>query len=212
MLEELRSQYDGRDVHILGDITAAVLRFQHLGLIEVATPSAHDDVMFGGGLVSDRPRVRFVFGVEDKPYFHWQLGILFESLVGQLRAGWDITLVVCNDQARLSPELARLVAIHGLRVISDAMHSHSIDFSSHDGGYVALNRVEALRAIAPHVDPEDVICLMDTDVFLYGELNVDLFPRGNAMAADTIMRDPLFLGGGSTERASTCRKSWPRSA
>jgi len=208
MLEELRSQYDGRDVHILGDITAAVLRFQHLGLIEVATASGDEEVTFGGGLASDRPRARFVFGVEDKPYFHWQLGILFESLVGQLRAGWDITLVVCNDHARLSPELARLVTTHGLRVITgrNHAHSHKIDFSSHDGGYVALNRVEALRAIASHVDPEDVICLMDTDVFLYGELNADLFPRGNAMAADTIMSDPLFLGGGSTEKGIDLQK------
>ncbi|HEY0707350.1 MAG TPA: hypothetical protein VGG33_11165, partial [Polyangia bacterium] len=48
--------------------------------------------------------------------------------------------------------------------------------------------------------------LMDTDVFLYGDLRANLFPDGNAMAANNIVGDPLFLGGGGEERGVDLQK------
>ena len=209
MLAALRARYDGKNVTILADITSALFRLQQLGLIDLARRSGEEqpgeeqrDPYAADGALTEPapgPRVRFVFGIEDKPYFHWQLGILFESLVGQLGPAWDITVVVCNDHQRFSPELTRLVQVYGVRAISgqNHAHSHAIDFSAHRGGYVALNRVEALKAIAGHVDPDDVVCLMDTDLFLYGDLRPELFPAGNAVASNDIIKDRLFLGRGS---------------
>jgi len=211
MLEALRAQYDGRNVEILAGIAEALFRFHHLDLIdqplrsfeEQAAPAAADSAQS-----QQVPRVRFVFGIEDKPYFHWQLAILLESLVGRLAAGWDITVVVCNDHQRFSPELTRLIEIYGVRAVTGVNHAHShkIDFSAHSGGYVALNRVEALKVVAAYVAPEDVVCLMDTDLFLYGEMRADLFPTGNAMAANEIIDDRLFLGRGSEEHGIDLQK------
>lgn len=210
MLAVLRTRYDGRNIDVLADITSALFRFHHLGLIDLPEPSSSRDTQLMGAqaVTPPQPPVRFLFGVEDRPYFHWQLGILFESLVGQLEAGWDITVVVCNDHQRLSPELTRLVDVYGVRALTGAnhAHSHAIDFSAHQGGYVALNRVEALKVFADHVEPDDVVCLMDTDLFLYGELRPELFPTRDAMAANAIINDPLFLGQGSEERGIDLQK------
>lgn len=203
MLGVLRNCYAGDAVDMLVDLNEALFRFHHLGLIDLAAPTlgGQEDhpVVEHAPLPEHGPRVRFVFGIEDKPYFYWQLAILFESLVGQLAPGWDITVVVCNDHKMLSKELSQLIEVYGVRVITgdNHAHSHEIDFSASQGGYVALNRVEALRAIAAFVAPDDIVCLMDTDVFLYGEMQVDLFPTGNAMASNNIINDTLFMGLGS---------------
>lgn len=211
MLEALRERYDGRSVDILADVSEALFRFHHLDLIDVGLPSfeGQEPPAVADSAQSQRvPRVRFVFGIEDNPYFHWQLAILFESLVGRLAAGWDITVVVCNDHQRFSTELTRLVEIYGVRAVTGVNHAHShkIDFSAHSGGYVALNRVEALKVVAAYVAPDDIVCLMDTDLFLYGELRTDLFPTGNAMAANEIIDDRLFLGRGSEEHGIDLQK------
>ena len=210
MLAALRARYDGKNVTILGDIAAALFRFHQLDLIAVPPPGQPESAAAAdpAALARRDPRVRLLFGVEDKPYFHWQLGILFESLLGQLETGWDITVVVCNDHQDLSGELARLIAVYGVRALTgeNHAHSHEIDFSAHRGGYAALNRVEALKAIAPHVEPEDVVCLMDTDLFLYGDLRPDLFPAGNAMAWNDIISDGLFLSRGSAEQGIDLQK------
>ncbi len=202
MLNSLRARYDGEDVSMLADLSEALFRFYHLGLIELSTSSSGKQGAAAVNSVRQSEhdtRVRFVFGIEDKPYFCWQLAILFESLVGQLATGWDITVVVCNDYKSLSAELTHLLKVYGARAITGANHAHShkIDFSSGGGGYVALNRVEALKAIAAHVDPDDIVCLMDTDLFLYGNMRADIFPAGNAMASNTIINDRLFMGFGS---------------
>ena len=212
MLRELRSRFDGDDVAMLADLTEALFRFHRLGLIELATvpPKAQNGaaVEDARGLPGNAPRIRFVFGVEDLPGFHWQLAILFESLVGQLVAGWDVTVVVCNDHAEISRELARLLDAYSVRAITGTnhRHSHDIDFAGGRGGYVALNRVEALRAIAGHVAPEDVVCLMDTDLFLYGDLRPEIFPAGNAMATNAVLADERFMGFGSRERGIDLQK------
>ena len=206
MLAALRERYDGKNVTILADLTSALFRLQHLGLLDLVLPSLaeqdHTVVAFPIVATEQRPRIRFVFGIEDRPYFHWQLAILFESLVGQLGRGWDINVVVCNDHKNFSPELARLIKVYGVHAVTGDNHafSHQIDFSEQAGGYVALNRVEALKTIAPYVEPQDVICLMDTDLFLYGDLPADLFPTGNALVANEILEDRLFLGRGSEQQ------------
>lgn len=213
MLGELHARYEGEDLKMLADLTAALFRFHHLGLIELTGPTL-DRTNEGPGAVVRAPqpgtglRVRFVFGIEDKPYFHWQLAILFESLVGQLMTGWDITVVVCNDHKSLSRELIQLLDVYGVRALTgdNHAHSHKIDFSAGTGGYVALNRVEALRAIANLVEPDDVICLMDTDLFLYGEMQTDLFPKGNALVSNIIIMDKLFMGRGSEEHGIDLQK------
>lgn len=212
MLRELRGRYHGEAVGMLADIAGALLHFHGLGLIELApsVPGArHGAAAPASATTSARSRrVRFVFGIEDRPYFHWQLAILFESLVGQLPGGWDITVVVCNDHADLSPELTRLLDVYGVQAIrgTNHAHSHDIDFAGGRGGYVALNKVEALRAIAGHVEPDDVVCLMDTDVFLVGDLRDDLFPQGNALASNNILGDRLFMGFGSEEHGIDLQK------
>jgi hypothetical protein len=209
MLEVLRGRYAGDLVEILADVTAALLRFHDLSLIDLNPGDGHAMAVASDASASARgPRVRFVFGLEDLPYFHWQMGILLESLVGKVEAEWDITLVVCNDHEPLSAELVRLIDVYGVAALTgdNHAHSHKVDFSTHEGGYVALNRVEALKVIAPHVASDDVVCLMDTDLFLYGELRLDAFPRGNAMAANAIVSDPRFLGGGSEERGIDLQK------
>lgn len=212
MLRELRGRYEGEAVAMLADIADVLLQFHGLGLIELApaAPGARDGAAAPASAATSARgrRVRFVFGIEDKPYFHWQLAILFESLAGQLRDGWDITVVVCNDHAVLSLELTRLLDVYGVRAIRGTNHAHSldIDYAGGRGGYAPLNRVEALRAIAGHVEADDVVCLMDTDVFLVGELREDLFPRGNALASNNIVGDRLFMGFGSTESGIDLQK------
>jgi hypothetical protein len=205
MLEELRTRYAGEDVGVLTDVAEALLRFSSFDLLETAVEprvGRSAPTVVGSPALSTRPRVRFVFGIEDRVYFHWQLAILFESFVGQLPPGWDITIVVCNDHAALSPQLTRLLHVYGATAITGANHggSHDIDFAGGRGGYVALHRVEALKCIAGHVEPDDVVCLMDTDVFLFGEMQEDLFPTGNAMAENWIIGARPFMGFASSGR------------
>lgn len=203
MLDELRTRYDGEDINMLSDLTEVLFKFYHLGLIELTAASPGRQKASSALNTTSRPehgsRIRFVFGIEDKPYFHWQLAILFESFVGQLATGWDITVVVCNDHTKFSTELTKILTVYGAHAITgiNHAHSHKIDFSSGDGGYVALNRVEALKVIATQVEPDDIVCLMDTDLFLYGDMRDDLFPTGNAMASNNIINDRLFMGFGS---------------
>ncbi len=212
MLRTLRLRYDGNDVDMLADITETLLHFHGLGLIDLSPPALGarrgNTAAASAAARSGGRRLRFVFGIEDKAYFHWQLAILFESLLGQLPEGWDITVVVCNDHADFSPEITRLFDLYGVQSIAGTNHAHSyaIDFAAGHGGYVALNRVEALRAISGHVEADDVVCLMDTDLFLFGDLREDLFPMGNAIASNSIVGDRLFLGRGSEEHGIDLQK------
>jgi hypothetical protein len=202
LLQALRARYEGDSVAMLADVSEALLRFHRLGLIELEPPSPSGP--YGPALAGQTapnvgtPRVRFVFGIEDIPYFHWQLAILFESLSGQLPSGWDITVVVCNDHAGLSAGLERLVDVYGVHTLTGGNHAHShdIDFSAGRGGYAMLNKVEALNTVAAHVEADDIVCLMDTDVFLVGELDPDLFPARNALAANKTIGEEPFLGFG----------------
>ncbi len=212
MLAELRAQYAGAEVDVLADVAAALLAFRNFNLIETGAAAlpgradASSPVL--AAEVAGRPPVRFVFGIEDRAYFHWQLAILFESLVGQVPLGWDITVVVCNDHTSFSPQLTRLLNVYGVQALTGTNHgrSHDIDFSENRGGHVALNRVEALHAIAPYVEADDVVCLMDTDIFLYGNLREDLFPSGNALARNAMIGEQPFMSGLSCGRGIDLNK------
>jgi hypothetical protein len=212
MLEELRAQYAGEEVDVLADVATALLAFRNFNLIEttVAKLPEHGDAVTAvlAPAAYGRARVRFVFGIEDRVYFHWQLAILFESFVGQLPTGWDITVVVCNDHAALSPQLTRLLQVYSAHAVTGVNHrkSHDIDFSEGRGGHVALNRVEALNAIAAYVEADDVVCLMDTDIFLHGDLLEDLFPTGNALARNAMIGEQPFMSGVSGGRGIDLNK------
>ncbi len=198
ILAALVSRFDGDDLDILADLSAALFELQTFGLIETAAPALPaqgDPTAVVLGAPRARPAVHFVFGVEDRTYFHWQLAILFESLRGQLPPGWSVAVVVCNGHAPVSPELTAIAAAYDVLLLSGESLGdlHDIDFA--DGGerYVPLNRIEALAVIGEHIPPNDVVCLMDTDTFLFGDLQEDLFPTDNAMAKNWIISEERFF-------------------
>lgn len=80
---------------------------------------------------SSYPRRRFVQGIEDRPYFHWQLGVFLESTVGQLPPGWDVVVVVCNNHQPISEELQTVFATYGVTHFTGASpaDNHDIDFA-----------------------------------------------------------------------------------
>ena len=180
----LREQYVAADVELYVDVADAIMALHRLSL--VAWPDVE---------APRRPRVRFVMGIEDKTYFHWQLPILFESLIGQLPEGWDILVVVCNDHAPISDGLVHTFVRYGINHLTGADHpaSQHMDFASGGDHYVPLNRIEALRAVAPLLRDDDLVCLVDTDNFLYGALDLTIFPRGNALYANEIIEHTPFF-------------------
>jgi hypothetical protein len=195
----LCESFRGDDLRIMTDLNAAVLQLRQLDLLEpesLTDPrTQHAGIINPAVTQSDRPRVRLVYGVEDRPYFHWQLAILFESLVGQMPAGWEAVVVVCNNHQPISPELAEIFQTYGVTYFTGESHAdnHDMDFSGGGDRYVPVNRVEALRVLSRNSAPDDLICLMDTDIFLYGELQDDLFPRGNAMASNWIISQEKYF-------------------
>jgi len=191
MVGALRSQFEGQEAEVLADVAGALLQLQALGLVETGKP-----VIPGVDRVSDaRPPVHLVYGIEDRAYFHWQLAILFESLSGQLPPGWEVLVVVCNNHQSVSKELEHICDTYGVRYLLGAAHAdnQSVDFAGGDVRYVALNRIEALNVAGEHVAPDDLVCLMDTDTFLFGDLQEELFPTGNAMAANWIVDQNEFF-------------------
>jgi hypothetical protein len=142
-----------------------------IGGIERATPSG--------------PDTTFVIGIEDKPYFWWQTAIWLESLRDKLPAGWRTYVVVCNDGKEISPELRNILTSYDTEFARATNHASSrrIDIGWKGGDcHAALNRVEALSAAAATVRDEDLICLLDSDIFLFGDLNLDIMPKGCAAA------------------------------
>jgi hypothetical protein len=208
IIGELRSRFAAEDAVLTADVSAALFDLQALDLVRVAPRAASIGAVSSAQKVKTRPNVRFVFGIEDRPYFHWQLAILFESLVGQLPDGWDVTVVVCNDGAAFSDELVKVADTYCVRLMTGSSLGdlHSIDFAGGGERYVPLNRVEALNVIRNIVEPDDVVCLMDTDVFLYGELRQDLFPTGNAMARNWIISEEKYFSFATKDKGVSLKK------
>jgi hypothetical protein len=147
--------------------------------------------------------VKFVVGIEDRVYLHWQLAILLESLRDKLPHGWEPWVVVCNDHGPLSTDLRRLLDAYGIRWFTGANHPHrqNMDFAGGGDVYVPINRIEALNVVADHVADDDLVCLIETDIFLYKELNPSVFPRGNALFDNWIVGREVFFTHAGHEKA-----------
>jgi hypothetical protein len=184
IVDALRQRYVADDVEFYVDVTTAVLELRRLGLIGWSAVEP-----------ADRPAAKFVMGIEDNTYFRWQLPILFESLIGQLPRGWGILVVVCNDHGPLSDALLHIFETYGITYFTGINHpaNESMDFTADGRGYVPINRIEALRVVAPHVHDDDLVFLLDTDNFLYRELDPSIFPRGNALHANEIIGHAPFF-------------------
>lgn len=146
---------------------------------------------------SATPLVKFTVGIEDKQPMIWQLAVLLESLRGQVPDGWEPFVVVCNDHRPVSAALARVLSTYGARYVCAPNYPRreSVDFISGSGPYAGLNKITALEAAAPYVKATDVVCLLDTDIFLYGDLNRDLFPTGDALCENWLIAKPRFYSG-----------------
>lgn len=146
--------------------------------------------------LANSPAMTFVVGIEDKAYFHWQTAIFLESLRGKLPPGWKTFVVVCNNHQPLSAELALVLDRYDTDFTFATNHAntHLIDVG-HNGGetHAALNRVEALSAAAEKVGNSEMICLLDTDIFLYGDLNLDIVPAGCAMPRNWHIEKDVFF-------------------
>ena len=192
IVETLRDTYACDDeAELFVHVTAALQRLQGLGLLETRC-----------GERLERAPIKFVVGIEDKTYLRWQLAILCESLIGQLPNGWEILVVVCNDHQPISEELRHILDAYGVRHFTGANHPvrENMDFATGPDWYLILNKIEALRAVGEALEDDDVVCLIDTDMFLFRELDPSIFPDGNALCANWIISQERFFaeacGGG----------------
>ena len=162
----------------------ALAELSHLGFIEGLHRSALG------------PATTFAIGIEDKPYFWWQTAIFLESFRGKLPDGWRTFVVVCNNGDELSPELKRILERYGTAYAQATNHANTypIDIGK-DGGecHAALNRVEALSVAARSVGDEDLICLLDSDIFLFDGINTEIMPKGCAAARSWHIEHPKFF-------------------
>jgi hypothetical protein len=125
----------------------------------------------------------FVIGTEDKPYFRWQVALFLESFRNKLPAGWKTIVAVCNNGEPLSAELKHILESYNAPYIEARNYAKfPLDVASEVGSHHgAFNRIEALSLAATHVRDDDILCLLDNDTFLYGNLNFDVLPRGCAV-------------------------------
>jgi len=142
-------------------------------------------------------RLQFVVGIEDKQPFIWQLAVLLESLYDCLPQGWSAFVVVCNEHREISQQLRRVLDTYGSRWTTAPNYAlrRDIDLMGGEQSYAALNKVGALEAVAPFLSDDDRICLLDTDLFLYGGLNLEIFPSGDALCQNWLIEKPLFFSG-----------------
>ena len=129
-------------------------------------------------------RTTFVVGTEDKPYFWWQTALFLESFSGKLPPNWQTLFVVCNNGEPISDELKRILGSYDTQFAQARNHarSHPLDAGSsagsHHGG---LNKIQALSVASSYVGDDDIVCLLDSDTFLYRDLNPDIMPKRCAL-------------------------------
>ncbi len=199
MIRSLSERFQGDELEMMADLTTALFQMEALELLESTSLADPKKTQAGTVLLSPVVQpgrcIRIVHGIEDRPYFHWQLAIMFESLVGQMPAGWELNIVVCNNHRPISSELSHILGTYNVAHFTGESHAdnHHMDFSGGGDRYVPLNRVEALNIISQHVAPDDLVCLMDSDIFLFGDLKEDLFPSGNAMASNWIIGQEKYF-------------------
>jgi hypothetical protein len=145
--------------------------------------------------LTERSAVKFVVGIEDIPYFHWQLPILIESLKDQLPHGWELFVVVCNNHLPLSESLTQVLLAYDIKYFTTINYpqNENVEFAGGGDYYTAVNRIQALSTVADAVAPDDLICLFETDVFLYKDLNFNVIPTTNSLAKNWIIQEELFF-------------------
>ncbi|MFC1849779.1 hypothetical protein ACFL27_06185 [candidate division CSSED10-310 bacterium] len=145
--------------------------------------------------LAERSAVKFVVAIEDIPYFHWQLPIFIESLNDKLPHGWETFVVVCNDNQPFSESLTQVFQAYNIKNFTTTNYpqNENIEFAGGGDYYVAVNRIQALNAVADFVNPDDLICLLETDVFLYKDLNLHVIPTTNSLAQNWIIQEELFF-------------------
>ncbi|MCR9138470.1 MAG: PqqD family protein [Alphaproteobacteria bacterium] len=138
----------------------------------------------------------FVIGIEDKPYFWWQTAIFLESFRGKLPLGWKTYVVVCNNRHPISHELQAIFDAYetDFDVATNHAQTNLIDVGNKGGEcHAALNRVEALAVAGQTVGKSELIALLDSDIFLYGDLNLDIMPNGCAMPRNWHIEKDIFF-------------------
>jgi hypothetical protein len=81
--------------------------------------------------------------------------------------------------------------------------TYRLDIGWQGGGfYSALNRAEALAVAADHVHSDDLICLLDSDIFLYGDLKLDIMPKRCAAPRNWhLAKEPFFASSNVNQSA-----------
>ena len=173
------------------ELSAVLQTFQELNLIEIKE-----------AVILKRLPVKFIVGIEDIAYFHWQLPILFESLKDKLPVGWEMIVIVCNNHVPLSEPLSQILMTYEAKYFTTINHplNENIDFAGGGDFYVPINRIQALSAVADYIQPDDLVGLIETDIFLYDDLNLDIFPETNTLAADRLIGQDLFFADGRNQR------------
>lgn len=143
----------------------------------------------------EQSSVKFLVAIEDKPYFHWQLPILAESLCHKMPRGWELLVVVLNNHAPLSEALTETLMVYDLTYFTTTNPGlmQVIDFSHSPKGYLGWNKIQALKAVSDYVRDEDLVYLMDTDIFVFQDLNFHIFPTGNALCENWLLKQEPFL-------------------
>lgn len=151
---------------------------------------------------STRPATVFTIGIEDKPYFWWQIAILLQSFEGKLPFGWRPFIVVCNNNERVSPQLQDLLDAYRVQFTTATNHANTykIDVGLNGGHcHGGMNKIEALAAVADYVGDEEVIFLLDSDMFLFEALDLDVMPIGCAVAKSYHIEQDLFLSSAGAD-------------
>jgi len=197
VFQELHERYGSDSQAVHEDVSHALDIFRQLHLLK-----------FEPRPIVQRNPVKFVVGIEDKTYFHWQLPILLESLHTKLPVGWEMIVVVCNNHVPLSDTLSDIFHAYGVTYFTTTNHpmNEKMDFSDGVDFYVPLNRIEALNAVADHIQPDDLICLLETDIFLYRDLNLEVFPTTNTLVEDWLIGQDQFFVDGQNPRGIKLQK------
>jgi hypothetical protein len=105
-------------------------------------------------------------------------------------------VVVCNNGEPISEELRNIFLRYETK-FTEALNyakTYPLDIGHNSGEcYSALNRVAALSAASKYVDDDDVICLLDSDTFLYGDLNIEILPARCAAPRNWHIDRELFF-------------------
>ena len=185
IVETLAEAFSVDKAQLREHVGHALAELSHSGFIEGLDQAA-----------SDGPAITVVIGIEDTPYFWWQTAIFLESFRGKLPPDWRTFVVVCNNGETISPELERILQRYGTAFAQATNHAKTnrIDIGNKGGEcHAALNRIEALSVAGRTVGDQDLICLLDSDIFLYGPLKREILPKGCAAARNWHIENAKFF-------------------